>query len=86
MEHLRNFAFVLTKAMLGLHEKPCGLLNIDGYYDPLISMFDRAVAEGFLRPEYRSLVLEEKTPLSLQETLAFYQPPKIYKWISPDET
>ena len=53
---LDEFCEVLTWSQLALHQKPCGLLNVDGYYDPLIAQFDRAVAEGLLRPRHRALV------------------------------
>ncbi len=46
---------MITWAQLGIHRKPVGLLNADGYFDPLVEMFDRAVQEGFVRPKYRSL-------------------------------
>src|SRR5512146_1648561 len=52
-----EFCEVLTWSQLGLHKKPCGLLNVDGYYSPLLQMFDRAFAEGFLRAENRGIVL-----------------------------
>jgi uncharacterized protein (TIGR00730 family) len=47
---------ILTWAQLGLHEKPVGLLNVAGYFDPLLAWVDRGVAEGFLRPEHRALL------------------------------
>jgi uncharacterized protein (TIGR00730 family) len=46
-----------TWTQLGLHRKPCALLNLDGYYDPLIAFLDHAVAEGFLEPRYRAALL-----------------------------
>lgn len=46
---------MITWAQLGIHRKPVGLLNADGYFDPLVGMFERAVQEGFVRPKYRSL-------------------------------
>src|SRR5499427_3746527 len=52
-----EFCEIITWAQLGLHRKPCGILNVEGYYDPLLALFDRAVAEGFLRPANRHLVL-----------------------------
>lgn len=52
-----EFCEILTWAQLDLHRKPCGLLNVDGFYDPLLTLFDRAVDDGFLRPEYHSMVL-----------------------------
>ena len=46
-----------TWTQLGLHRKPCALLNLDGYYDPLLEFLDRAVDEGFLQPQYRAALL-----------------------------
>jgi uncharacterized protein (TIGR00730 family) len=46
-----------TWTQLGLHRKPCALLNLDGYYDPLLAFLDRAVEEGFLQPQYRAALL-----------------------------
>jgi uncharacterized protein (TIGR00730 family) len=54
-----EFCEVLTWAQLGIHDKPCALWNIDGYYDPLLAMADRAVTEGFLRPENRKLLFAD---------------------------
>ncbi|HEY9823520.1 MAG TPA: TIGR00730 family Rossman fold protein [Candidatus Sericytochromatia bacterium] len=80
-----EFCEVLTWAQLGLHQKPCGLLNVEGYYDYLIGLFDRAVAEEFLRPQHRSLVLEQEKPQRLLDLLAQYQPVLIDKWIDRDQ-
>src|SRR5512140_2299313 len=57
MGTLEEFAEILTWAQLGLHAKPSGLLDVGGYYAPLIQFFDRAVVEGFVRPEHRRMVL-----------------------------
>jgi uncharacterized protein (TIGR00730 family) len=46
-----------TWTQLGLHRKPCALLNLDGYYDPLLAFLDRAVTEGFLQPRYRAALM-----------------------------
>ncbi len=82
-----EFFEVLTWAQLGLHPKPCGLLNIGGFYDPLLALIDYAIAERFIRPEHRALVVEAHDPASLFTLLADYQPPSVEKWIvSPDET
>src|SRR5262245_34538398 len=70
-----EFCEIITWAQLGLHRKPCALLNVDGYYDPLLMLFDRAVAEGFLRPTNRRLVIEETDPDRLLQALASYSPP-----------
>ncbi|MDR7534219.1 MAG: TIGR00730 family Rossman fold protein [Armatimonadota bacterium] len=60
---------VVAWATLGLHHKPVGLLNTAGYYDPLVQFIDHAVAERFVRPEYRQVILIEATPEKLLERL-----------------
>ena len=82
---LEEFCEVLTWAQLGLHRKPCGLLDVDGYFDPLLALFDAAVAAGFLRAENRALVLTSSEPDSLLELLASFKPTSLPKWITPDE-
>jgi len=79
-----EFCEIVTWAQLGVHEKPCGLLNVKGYYDPLMAMFDHALREGFLRPVYRGLVLVSGGPDGLLAAMAAWQPPKLTKWLSPD--
>jgi uncharacterized protein (TIGR00730 family) len=81
-----EFCEIITWAQLGLHRKPCALLNVDRYYDPLLMLFDRAVAEGFLRPTNRRLVIEEADPDRLLQALANYTPPPTEKWIGRDES
>jgi uncharacterized protein (TIGR00730 family) len=56
---------IWTWAQLGIHDKPCGLLNVNGYFDPLISFLDRAVSEQFVRPAVRSLLLVDSEPEEL---------------------
>jgi uncharacterized protein (TIGR00730 family) len=59
---MEEFFEVLSWAQLGLHNKPCGLLNIGGYYDHLIRFMDHAVAQDFLKPKHRALlIVEEET-------------------------
>jgi hypothetical protein len=81
-----EFCEVVTWAQLGFHRKPCGLLNVVGFYEPLLAFFDHAVAEGFVRPGHRALVLEERDPEHLLDLMARYQPPALEKWIERDET
>src|SRR3712207_562427 len=83
---LEEFFEVLTWAQLGEHGKPCGLLNVDGYYDPLLSVFDHMVNEGFLGEEHRAMVVVEKEPEPLLESFARYEPPRLTKWIDSSET
>jgi hypothetical protein len=81
-----EFCEIITWSQLGLHRKPCGILNVDGYYDPLLALFDRAVAEGFIRPGNRLLVMQETDPDRLLDMLANYTPPQTEKWIGRDDS
>jgi uncharacterized protein (TIGR00730 family) len=56
---------VLSWALLGLHNKPCGLLNINGYYEQLVGFLDYVVAQGFLKPAHRALLTVETDPVKL---------------------
>lgn len=67
---LDEFCEILAWAQLRLHDKPCGLLNVEGYFDPFLTFLDRAVAENFLRPQHRALVIEETDPERLLDRLA----------------
>jgi uncharacterized protein (TIGR00730 family) len=64
-----EFCEAVTWTQLGLHKKLCGLLNTSGYYDPLVALFDRAVADGFIRPENRGIVVTESDPKALIDRL-----------------
>lgn len=77
---------IITWAQLGIHDKPCGFLNINGYYDSLIELFDKATNEAFIRPEHRKLVLIENKIEDLYELMKNYEPPFIEKWISDEQT
>jgi hypothetical protein len=59
---MEEFFEVLSWAQLGLHEKPCGLLNVSGYYDPLIRFLDHAVSQDFIKPKHRALMLVQENP------------------------
>ena len=78
---LEEFAEVLTWSQLGLQRKPCGLLDVDGYYSPLLSFFDQAVTERFVATEHRDLVLADTDPASLLDALAAWIPPTVDKWL-----
>jgi len=79
---LEEFCEVLTWSQLGLHTKPCGILNILDFYTPLLRMFDHAVEERFLKPENRALVLSRESPADLLEALEAWRPVRVEKWIS----
>jgi uncharacterized protein (TIGR00730 family) len=74
-----EFLEVLTWAQLGIHHKPCGLLNIEGYYDELIRFLDHAAKEQFIESEHRSLLLVAKEPAKLLEQFNRYQPSRLDK-------
>jgi uncharacterized protein (TIGR00730 family) len=83
---VEEFFEVLTWAQLGLHRKPCGLLNIQGYYDRLLSFTEHAVDEGFVRREYHSMISVSGSPGKLLDTMAAYKAPAVEKWIERSET
>jgi hypothetical protein len=80
---LDEFCEVLTWSQLGIHRKPCGILNVEGYYDPLLALFDRAVADGLLKAANRALVLADSSPQRLLAQLARAEVPLIDKWVRP---
>jgi len=81
-----EFWETLTWAQLGFHEKPCGILNVQGYYDFLLQHIDHAIEQGFVRPEYRSLILVESDPDRLVSMLLEYKPTRRDRWINREET
>ncbi|HZG64976.1 MAG TPA: TIGR00730 family Rossman fold protein [Rubrobacteraceae bacterium] len=82
---LEEFLEVLSWAQLSIHGKPCALLDVDGFYAPLASLFDKAVSEGFVRPDHRSLVLTGDHPEQLLDLMDSYVPPETRTWIEPKE-
>src|SRR5262249_46775900 len=80
-----EFCEVVTWSQLGLQSKPCGLLNVEGYYAPLLELFDRAVREGFLREENRRLVLDDENPVQLLDKMAEFKAVAVEKWIGREE-
>ena len=81
-----EFFEMLTWAQLGLHRRPCGLLNVLGYFDPLLAFVDHAVREGFVRAEHRSMICVGASPFTLLDQLSAYVPPVVQKWIDREET
>lgn len=76
---------MLTWGQLGLHQKPVGLLNIHAFFDPLLQMMDKMVDQGFLRPDYRNLIISADDIESLLDKMSGYQPPTVEKWIGLDQ-
>jgi uncharacterized protein (TIGR00730 family) len=79
---LEEFCEVVTWTQLGLHAKPCGILNVLGYYSPLLAMFDHAAEERFLKPENRALVLAAESAVELLRALEEWRPVQVEKWLS----
>lgn len=67
---MEEFFEVLSWAQLGLHDKPCGLLNVAGYYDPLIQFLDHAVEQDFVKPKHRALMIVESEPARMLDRFA----------------
>ena len=77
---------VWTWAQLGFHGKPCGLLNVAGYYDGLTAFLDHAAGEQFVRADQRRMLVVETDPAALLDRFASYTPPVQPKWVGRDET
>ncbi len=71
---------VLTWGQLGIHRKPCGVLDVDGFFGPLLAFVDNAVASGFISAEHRRLVLEADDPEALLDRMEGYVPPTAARW------
>ena len=77
----------ITWGQLGIHRKPIGLLDVEGYFAPLLAFVDRAVGDGFIRPPYRELFVVSATVDGLLAALARHTPPPpIVSWLRPDES
>jgi uncharacterized protein (TIGR00730 family) len=81
-----EFCEIVTWAQLGIHRKPCALLNVDGFYDHLIALFDFSNQQKFIRDEHRSLVLVESEIEKLFVLMKEYRAPLLEKWIDKDST
>jgi uncharacterized protein (TIGR00730 family) len=84
---LEEMMETITWGQLGIHRKPVGLLNVAGYYDPLIAMIDRAIEEGFILPRYRNLFVASSGVDELFDMMRKFQPLEgVVKWIEMSET
>ena len=79
-----EFFEIVTWAQLGLHSKPCALLNVNGFYDPLLRLIDHAVEECFVKPKQRALVFVESDFKILLHRMARHDVPHEPKWISKE--
>ncbi len=82
---MEEFLEVLTWTQLGVHSKPCAIFDPLGYFAPLVTLMDSAVAEGFIKPEQRELVIEADTPGELLESLAGWRPRLAERWVGRSE-
>ena len=74
-----------TWAVLGIHEKPIALLNVDGFFDPLLAMLDQMAAQGFLRDAHRRMLIVDDEAERLLDRLARYEPPAVQRWLTSSE-
>lgn len=79
---LEEIIEVLTWGQLRFHEKPCGLLNVRGYFDSLLAHLDHAESEGFLRPENRAMLMCDDDAAGLIRQFERYTAPRVEKWTS----
>lgn len=78
---LDEFFEMLTWNQLGIHQKPCAILNTLNYYDPLLNFLDQAIQEGFLKSVHKEMIIIEQSPAKLIEAMNRYQVPSLEKWI-----
>jgi uncharacterized protein (TIGR00730 family) len=76
-----EFFEVLTWTQLGIHAKPCGMLDVAGFFAPLRAMIDGAVTAGFVHPAHRDMVVTDDDPARLLDRLDAWQPPTVSKWL-----
>jgi uncharacterized protein (TIGR00730 family) len=77
---------MLTWAQLGIHQKPCSLLNVSGYYDHLFAFLETAFSERFVRDPFRPMLIMEEDPVRLLDRLRDYRAPQVRKWLEAEET
>ncbi|EFL51364.1 conserved hypothetical protein [Solidesulfovibrio fructosivorans JJ]] len=81
MGTLEEFCEIITWAQLGLHTKPCGLLNVQNYYEPLLHFVDRMTTEGFIKEKQKGLVLSAETPEEMLAVMRAFEPIRVQKWV-----
>lgn len=83
---LEEISEVFTWAQLGIHDKPCALLDVEGYYRPLLEFLDRAVTDDFLRVQHRDMLLVGDDPSILLDRMAAFRAPERRRWLDEEET
>jgi uncharacterized protein (TIGR00730 family) len=82
---LDEFFEAVTWTQLGIHAKPCGVLDAGGYFAPLRDLLDMAVRQGFVRPEHRDMVIVESEPARMLDRLSDWEPVFVPKWLDRRE-
>jgi uncharacterized protein (TIGR00730 family) len=80
-----EFFEVVTWTQLGIHAKPCGVLDVAGYFSPLRALVDGAVQAGFVHPAHREMIIIDTDPAALLDRLAAWTPVPVSKWLEPGE-
>ena len=80
---LDEFFEVLTWTQLGIHVKPCAVLDVQGFFGPLRAQVDAMVAAGFVRPDHRDMLIVSADPAALLDRMAAWRPPSVEKWLGP---
>lgn len=83
---LEEFFETWTWGQLGLHRKPFGLLDVEGFYEPMLTFLDRLVEQRFVRPEHRAMLIVAQRPVTMIAAMEAYTPPPVPKWIDRGET
>ena len=79
---LEEWFEVFTWAQLGYHDKPCGLLNVNHFFDPLLKMLDHTIEQSFMNKRYRDMIIVSSDPKELLEKMDCYTPSHVVKWQS----
>lgn len=82
---LDEFFEVVTWTQLGIHAKPCGVLDVGGYFTPLRELLDTATRRGFILPEHRDMVIMESEPGRMLDRLSTWAPVFVPKWLDRKE-
>ena len=77
---------IWTWAQLGIHQKPVGFLDVDGYYAPLFAFLDRCVEQRFIRPQYRAMAVVEEDIDGLLARMRSWAPPDVQQWLDHART
>jgi len=77
---------MLTWAQLGIHKKPCGILNVRGYFDQLLGFLDHAESQRFIASDHRNMLLSQSSPRALLDLIDSYSPPAVEKWLDREFT